>query len=129
MPCGSTRPSPPIARRPTRVSEQASELSADNVLQHLAVERQVGNDLLQPAILVLKRLQPSHLIGQQPAISLLPVEVGRLADPSLAADLGYRRAFLALLLNKRLLRLRELRCRHLLSSFPSQKMLAENSSF
>ena len=73
---------------------------------------QVGTDLLEPAVLILKRLQPAHLVRQQPAIPLLPVEIGRLADPRLAADLGHRRAFLALLQDKRLLRLREPRCFH-----------------
>ncbi len=37
-----------------------------DVLQHLAVERQVGYDLLQPAVLVLQLLQRLHLVRQQP---------------------------------------------------------------
>jgi hypothetical protein len=57
-------------------------------------------------------LQPTHLIGQQPAILLLPGKVGRLPNPRLATDLSNRCAFLALLQDERLLRLRELRCLH-----------------
>src|SRR5690606_6504355 len=52
------------------------------------------------------------LVRQQTAIPLLPVEISRLADPGLAADLRHRRAFLTLLQDERLLRLRELRCLH-----------------
>jgi hypothetical protein len=102
----------PTSRRQACVSGQASELSADHVLQHFPVERQLRDDLLQPRILVRESLQPPHLVRQQPAVSLLPVEVSRLADPRLAADLGNRSAFLALLQDERLLRFRELRCLH-----------------
>jgi hypothetical protein len=76
-----------------------------------------SHDPLQPSVLVLERLQPLHLARQQPGILLLPLEAGRGAacrpmDPSLAADLGHRRAFLVLLDDERLLRVREIRCRH-----------------
>jgi hypothetical protein len=46
-----------------------SKLSAENVLEHLLVEAQIGNDLPQLAILVLELLQPPHL-GRQQAIVL-----------------------------------------------------------
>lgn len=124
------------------MSGQASELSTDDVrsaassdqwrtkARHLAVKGQVGDDPLQSRILVLDLLQPTHLVRQQPAIALLPVELGRLADPGLAADLRDRRASLALLQDERLSRA----CVNLdafivLSSFPSQGRSAENSSF
>ena len=79
------------------MSGQASKLSADDVLQHFPVEGQIGHDLLQPAVLVFKRLKTAHLIRQQATIPLLPVEVGGLAIPGLAADLRIRCAFLVLL--------------------------------
>lgn len=77
----------------------------------ISIKRQVGHDLLQTVVLVSRAFR-THLIWQQPAIPLLPVEVGHLTDSSLAADLGDLRAFLALLQNNRLLRFRELRCLH-----------------
>lgn len=40
-------------RRAACAFEQASELSSDDVLQHLAVEGQIGDDLLQFGVLVL----------------------------------------------------------------------------
>ena len=46
-------------------------------------------------VLVLELLQPPHLGRQQPVILLLPIEIRRLADPSLAADLGDRHAVVA----------------------------------
>ncbi len=116
--------SPAYQRERVRASDQgepagatgssllANELSPDDVLQHFPIQRQVGDDLFQATVLVLKRLQPPHLVRQQPAIPLLPVEIGRLADPRLAADLGHRRALIALLQDERLLRLREPRCFH-----------------
>src|SRR5690606_13440631 len=75
---------------------QASELSLDDVLQHLLVERQVRHDPLQPAVLLLELPQPLHLRRHQTAVLRLPIVVRRLADPRLAADLLHRRAFLAL---------------------------------
>ncbi len=63
------------------------EASPNDILQHLAVHRQVRNDLLQSRILVLELLQLPYLRWQQTSIFLLPVEVGRVADPLLAADL------------------------------------------
>ena len=107
-----------------------NELSADDVLQHLPVEGQVGDDLLEPAVLVLKCLQPAHLVRQQTSIPFFPVEVGRLTDPGLAADLRNRRAFLALLQDERLSRASvNFDAFIVLRSSPSQGRLAENSSF
>jgi hypothetical protein len=34
-------------------------LRRGHILQHFPVERQVGDDLLEPAVLVFKRLQPA----------------------------------------------------------------------
>jgi hypothetical protein len=72
----------PFARRPACASGQASQLSADDVLKHLPVQRQVCDQLLQLAVLILKLLQPPHLSGQQPVELLLPIVIGCLADPS-----------------------------------------------
>src|SRR5262244_659148 len=81
---------------PVAASGQASKLSADYVLQHLLVERQVSHDLLQLAVLLLELTQSLHLRRHQPAVLLTPIVVGRLADPRLATDLTDCCAFLAL---------------------------------
>src|SRR4051812_1960652 len=65
--------------------DQAS-FSADDVLEHLAVERWVSDQLAQLGVLVLELLQPPHLRRRQPFILFLPIEVGCLAHASLAAD-------------------------------------------
>ncbi len=41
--------------------------SADDLLQHLLVERQVGDDPLQPAVLLLELAQPPISEGTSPA--------------------------------------------------------------
>lgn len=68
---------------------------------------------------LFERLQAAHLVLQQLAISLLPVEVGGLADPGLAVDLRNRRTFLVLLQNERFLRIGELRCLIVLDTSPN----------
>src|SRR5437763_1737828 len=63
-------------------------------------------------------------------ILLLPVEVGRLADPGLAADIGHRNPVRTLLQNKRLLGVRKRRGLHGLRSCQpgnlARKTLAKN---
>mgnify|MGYP007135350194 CR=1 FL=1 len=65
----------PTGSRCSACNGQASELSPDDVLQHLLVERQVRHDLPQPGILLLKLAQPLHLRRHHAGILLLPVEV------------------------------------------------------
>lgn len=78
------------------------ECSFDNVLRRLAIEHQIGQDLLEPTVLILQLAQPPHLRRHQPGVFLLPAKIGRLADPSLAADLGNRLSLLTLLDDERL---------------------------
>jgi len=59
---------------------------------------------LQPRVLVFKLRRPPHLVEQKARILLLRAEVGRLADPGLAADLRDRRPVFALLDDERLSR-------------------------
>jgi hypothetical protein len=40
---------------------QALDSLADDILQHLLVEQEVRNYLLQPLVLILQLLQPLHL--------------------------------------------------------------------
>jgi len=64
MRVGSRHPTHRKPHSPACACDQASELSADHVWKHLAIKRQVGNNLLQLGVLVLKLLQPSHLRAQ-----------------------------------------------------------------
>jgi hypothetical protein len=43
------------------------DFSPDNVLQHFPVEAELGDQLLQPPVLVLESFQPQHLRRQQSA--------------------------------------------------------------
>jgi len=68
---GSTRPTPGSAASSRLLP--GLTFSADGVLQHLPVQRQVRHQLPQPPILVLELLQPRHLRRQQAVVPLLPV--------------------------------------------------------
>jgi len=71
-------------------------ISLDDVLQHLLVERQIRHDPLQAPVLLLELAQPLHLTRHQAGVFLIPIEIGRLADARLPADLLDRRAILTL---------------------------------
>jgi hypothetical protein len=60
-PAGSRRPNHRKPPSPARACEQALQFSADDVLKHLTIQRQVRDDLLQLRVLVLKLFQPPHL--------------------------------------------------------------------
>lgn len=99
-------------RRRLLPNPQASKLSLDDVLQHLLVERQIRDDLLQPRILLLELPQPLHLRRHQTRILLLPIEERCRAAPGFPAELRDGRPVLRLLDDERLLRVREPRCFH-----------------
>ena len=90
QPAGSTAPSRSVSRRQAGASGLASELSLDDVLKYLGVERQAGDDLLHRPIPFLELAQPLHLGRRQPSVLLPPVEERRLADARLPADLSHR---------------------------------------
>src|SRR5579871_3892472 len=125
---GSTRTTRRAPHQRACAYGQASKFSAERVLQHRFVECEIGNHLLQLCVLILELLQPAHLIRQQPVILLLPVEIRRLADPGLAADLRHRNPVTALLQNERLLRVRKLRRLHRFPLLPSLRKPPENST-
>lgn len=89
------------------------------VLQHLAVERQIGHDLLQPTAFLLKLPQPLHLRWHQTAMHLLPIGKGRRADLGFPAHLRNPRAALGKLDDECLLGVRELARFHRFRSSPS----------
>jgi hypothetical protein len=98
-PAGLKRPVSHKPRQPVCATGQASKLSADDVLQHFLVEAQIGDHLPQFAVLILKLFQPPHLGPQQATILALPVEVGRLANPGLPANIRNLHAVSSLLQN------------------------------
>ena len=73
---------------PVGAARQASKLSADDILQHRFVDRQIGHDLLQLPVLLFVLAQLLHLGGQQAAVFIGLIIKGRFADTSLAADLA-----------------------------------------
>jgi hypothetical protein len=58
-----------------------------DVLEHLLVEAQVGDELLGLLVLLLELPQAPQLGGTEVAVLLLPAEECGLADPQLAADI------------------------------------------
>lgn len=106
---------------PLAAAGRASKLSADHVLQHCLVERQIGHDLLQLPVLFLELAQPLHLRRHQAGVLATPIVVSRLVEPGLATDLAHRRAFLCLPQDKGDLRLRELRSLYGPSSYPNHQ--------
>lgn len=81
------------------------------------------------AVLILGRQLPPHLVRQQPAILLIPVGIGRSADPRLATDLSYGSSLLSMFQDERLLRHRELRCIDAITLPARPRKSSENSSF
>jgi hypothetical protein len=79
----STADSPPFG-----AAEQASELSADHVVRRCLIEREVGYDLLQLAVLLLQQAQPPHLRRHQAGV--LPGSIVKIffADLRPALDLS-----------------------------------------
>src|SRR5688572_24089673 len=72
---GSTHPIDHRPRRSACASGQGLTASADHVLKHLAIQRQIGDQLLELGVLVLELLQPTHFVRQQTVVLLLPIEV------------------------------------------------------
>jgi hypothetical protein len=81
-------------------SSRKRNLEASDVLQHLLVQRQVGDHLLQPGVLVFQLLQALHFGGYQAAVRLAPIVIGGRAEARFPADLRNRHTLIALLQNK-----------------------------
>ncbi len=128
------------SRKPVPACDRASYLSPDHVhspvlpnqwrsqAHHLAIQRQVSHDLLQPRVLVLELLRPLHLGRQQAGTLPLPVETRRLADPGLPADLGNRGAPSPCSIMNAFCASANLLAVARFHSSPSQESVAENSS-
>ena len=111
-PCAPTPSRWCASRLPACACGQASELSAHDVLKHLLVEREIR--FKRPFSSSSSRSRFISL-GIMPAYFFFQLEVGRLTDPCLPADIRHRRAFLTLADDERFLGVRELRCLHRLS--------------
>lgn len=114
---GPTRPADrdgPICVHPTSQFARTFRLQSFRRITSCDVCR---SKVRSATIRVNREFSPSSCFSQRISLgSRLPYfflgKVGRLPDTCVATDLGNRRAFLALLQDKRLLRLRELRCFH-----------------
>jgi hypothetical protein len=67
---------------------EASELLSDDLLENVAVEREIRDDLLQLPILVAQRSQLAELLDAQSRKLFLPAIERLLADPEPATDFG-----------------------------------------
>jgi hypothetical protein len=67
-----------------------------HLLEHLFVQGEIGDHLLEAAIFVLELPHASQLDDPHACVALLPGVEDRLADAELAADLRGRRALLGL---------------------------------
>src|SRR5258706_3533444 len=81
----------PRTRELRPVAEQrASPLSGIDVMQHRVVEHRLGEQVLQLAVLILKRLQPPGIGYIETAELGLPFVKRRARDPMLAAYIRCR---------------------------------------
>jgi hypothetical protein len=71
--------------------------SAGRPLEHLDVERLLGDDLFQAAVLILDLLQPLHFTELHRAVLCLPAVVRLLGDPVRAAQVRHLAAGFAFL--------------------------------
>src|SRR5258706_16370798 len=60
------------------------------LLQHMLIQRQIGDELLELAVLILELAQPSQLGHSHSGEFLLPAIKGLLTDAELPTDLGDR---------------------------------------
>src|ERR1700716_3578979 len=79
--------------------QRASPFLSQKVLQRRIVQHGVGQQPLQPRVLVLQRLQPLGLRDVHPAEPRCPFVNAGVADAMLAAQIGDRNAGLMLLQN------------------------------
>jgi len=73
------------------------KLFFQHILQHWLVEHQIGNDLLEPRVLVFELPQSTQFRRSQTGELAFPIEKRRLRDADLAADFRYGNAGLRLL--------------------------------
>ena len=106
-------PARPLADSPRAGdSWQILELSLDDVLKHLLVERQVRPDPFEAGFLVLKLTQPLHFRRHKASVLLASDVERRLGDPRLADDSANLGTLVGMTQDERHPRLAELRPLH-----------------
>ena len=98
-----------------------------NIGQHGLVQRQLGNDLFQLGVLILKLFQLTHLVCLQTGIYLLPAIEGLLGDPDLAAYVAYGHPSGDLLQQRRNLLDRKALLLHGTPSWPMGRIVPRNT--
>lgn len=89
---GRTRTPAAIGEALTRAGGWALGLFCEHLLQNHFIEREVPDQLLELAVLLLQLPEPPDLRDGHLPESLPPVLVGGFADPEAARHLGNRRA-------------------------------------
>src|SRR5215211_6006811 len=84
---GTPRSGPAGAPRPCGAAP-GSEVSLGQLLEHVDVQRLVGDQPLEPGVLGLQLLEPLGRTGLHPAVLGPPAVPGRLADLQRPQDLG-----------------------------------------
>src|SRR4029453_16107061 len=82
---------------PPRAARWGLPLFCHHRFQRLDVQRLFGDDVFEPAILVLELLQPLHLAQLHAAVLRFPAVVRLLGDPRRATKVGALPAVFALL--------------------------------
>src|ERR1017187_10882133 len=107
---GSARAARPVEQPPPS-APQASDVFSEQVLERCVVQHRFSQQLLQPPVLILQRLQAARLGHLEPAVLRFPFVEGRARDPVAAAY------FLGL------------RPRLMLAQHPDDLFLAESAAF
>src|SRR5208337_2119241 len=106
LPVGSATASTPYARSPqrrlassapTRAGAEALQLFSDYLLQHVPVQRQIRDQMLELRVLLPQLPEFAQLAQSQPSVLLLPNVVRGFAYAVLAAEVAYPRAAFSLM--------------------------------
>src|SRR5215467_4329582 len=76
--------------RPAPDDARASDVFSQRLRQRVLVEREIGDQALQPIVFVLELPQAAELAHAQVRVLLLPGIEGGLTDPQLPADVPDR---------------------------------------
>src|SRR5215470_17367120 len=98
--------------RPAPDDARASGVCSQRLRQHVLVEREIGDQALQPIVFVLELPQAAELTHAQVRVLLLPGVEGGLTDPQLPAHVPDRGPALGLAQGVGHLRLGEFRALH-----------------
>src|SRR6185312_8142819 len=82
----SARAARPVAQPPPS-APQASDVFSEQVLERCVVQHRLGQQLLQPPVLILQRLQAAGFGYVESAVLGFPLVEGRARDPVTAANL------------------------------------------